>query len=201
MNMCQKLKEIAEVRAGFTVRKLSRHALTQPYSVIQIRNVSEFGTLDLSDMAETQLEEVPPRFFLNKGDVLFCARGARNQAAACVVDADRVVVGSQFFILRVASQAVLPEYLAWYINQQPAQRYLNERTSGSHVRMILRDDLLDLPVAVPALTVQRQILELHRMQVQEQRLLVQLGQKRQRLMSGLCVEAAEKQEQRSKGIK
>ena len=156
--------------------------------------------LDLSDVAEVQLEEVSPRFFLGNGDVLFCARGTRNQAAACVADVDRVVVGSQFFILRVAGGAVLPEYLAWYINQQPAQRYLNERTAGSHVRMILRDDLLDLPVAVPTLKVQRQILELHRLQIEEQRLLVQLGQKRQQLMSRLCVEAAEKQEQRSKGI-
>jgi hypothetical protein len=199
--MNQKLKEIADVRAGFTVRKASRHALTKPYPVIQIRNVSGSGLLDLTEMAEMQLEEVPPRFFLSKGDVLFCARGTRNQAAACVVDVDRVVVGSQFFILRVASQLVLPEYLAWYINQQPAQRHLNERTSGSHVHMILRDDLLDLPVAVPALKVQRQILELHRLQVQEQRLLVQLSQKRQQLMSGLCVEAAGKQELRSKGIK
>jgi hypothetical protein len=201
MKMNEKLKEIAEVRAGFTVRKVSRHALTQPYSVIQIRNVSEFGLLDLTEMAEMHLEEVPSRFFLSKGDVLFCARGTRNQAAACVVDVDRVVVGSQFFILRVAGQAVLPEYLAWYINQQPAQRYLNERLSGSHVRMILRDDLLDLPVAVPALKVQRRILELHLLQVQEQRLLVQLSQKRQQLMSGLCVEAAGKQEHRSKGTK
>lgn len=201
MKMNQKLKEIAEVRAGLTVRKVSRNALTQLYSVIQIRNVSEFGLLDLTEMAEMHLEEVPSRFFLSKGDVLFCARGTRNQAAACVVDADRVVVGSQFFILRAASQAVLPEYLAWYINQQPAQRYLNERTSGSHVRMILRDDLLDLPVAVPALKVQRQILELHRLQVQEQRLLHQLSQKRLELLSGLCVEAAEKPEHRFKGKK
>jgi hypothetical protein len=192
MKMNQKLKEIAEVRAGFTVRKVSRNALTQPYSVIQIRNVSEFGTLDLSDMADARLGEVPPRFFLSRGDVLFCARGTRNQAAACVVDVDRVVVGSQFFILRVASQAVLPEYLAWCINQKPAQRYLNERTSGSHVRMILRDDLLDLPVAVPAMAVQRQILELRRLQVKEQSLLNQLRQRRQDLLSALCVEAAEK---------
>ncbi len=142
-----------------------------------------------------------PHLFPDKGDVLFCARGTSNQAAACVVDVDRVVVGSQFFILRVSIDAVLPEYLAWYINQQPAQRYLNERTSGSHVRMILRDDLLDLPVAVPPLTVQRQILELRRLQIKEQSLLNQLRKRRQDLLSALCVEAAEKQEQRSKGAK
>jgi hypothetical protein len=199
--MNQKLKEIAHVRAGLTVRKASRNAHTNLYAIIQIRNVSEFGTLDLREMAEIQLAEIPARFFLSKGDVLFCARGTRNHAAACVVDVDRVVVGSQFFILRVAGQAVLPEYLAWYINQQPAQRYLNERTAGSHVRMILRDDLLDLPVAVPPLAVQRQILELRRLQVKEQSLLNQLRQRRQDLLSAMCVEAAEKQEHHCEGTK
>jgi restriction endonuclease S subunit len=199
--MKKQLRKIAQVRAGFTVRKVPRNARTQLYSVLQIRNVSEFGTLDLREMAGMQLAEIPERFFLNRGEVLFCARGTRNQAAACVVDVDRVVVGSQFFILRIADEAVLPEFLAWYINQQPAQRYLNERTSGSHVRMILRDDLLDLPVAVPPLTVQRQILALRRLQVQEQSLLNQLRQRRQELLSALCIEAAEKQERRSKGAK
>jgi len=197
--MNDKLRNIAQVRAGFTVRKAPRNTRTQLYSVLQIRNVSEFGTLDLRKMAEMRLAEIPARFFLNKGDVLFCARGARNQAAACVVDVDRVVVGSQFFILRVAGRAVLPEYLAWYINQQPAQRYLNERTAGSHVRMILRDDLLDLPVALPPLTVQRQILELRRLQMQEQSLLSRLRQRRQDLLSALCVKAAEKQEHHCEG--
>jgi restriction endonuclease S subunit len=118
-----------------------------------------------------------------------------------VVGVDRVVVGSQFFILRLAGEAVLPEYLAWYIIQQPAQRYLYERTSGSHVRMILRDDLLDLPVAVPPLTVQRQITELRRLQVREQSLLSRLRQRRLDLLSALCVEAAENEEHRFKGAK
>jgi restriction endonuclease S subunit len=199
--MNRKLKEIANVHAGLTVRKASRTARTHLYSIIQIRNVSEFGTLELNEMAEAPLEEVPPRFFLGKGDVLFCARGTRTQAAPCVVGVDHVVVGSQFFILRLAGEAVLPEYLAWYINQQPAQRYLNERKSGSHVRMILRDDLLDLPVTVPPLTVQRQILELRRLQVKEQSLLNRLRQRRLDLLSALCVEAAEKLDHLSKGVK
>jgi hypothetical protein len=199
--MTQKLKEIANIRAGLTVRRKPRNALTHPYSVIQIRNVTEFGTLDLSGLAKTELEEIPSRFFLGKGDILFCARGARNHAAACTVDADRVVVESQFFILTIPAEAVLPEYLAWYINQQPAQRYLEERTSGSHVRMILRDDLLDMPVIVPPLSVQQQILELRRLQILEQAILSRLGQKRQELLSGLCMEAAGKHQHNAKGAK
>ncbi len=199
--MIQKLKEIANIRAGLTVRRKPRNAQTHPYSVIQIRNVTEFGTLDLSGLAKMELAEIPSRFFLGKGDILFCARGTRNHAAICLVDVDRVVVGSQFFILKIATKAVLPEYLSWYINQPPAQRYLDERTSGSHVRMILRDDLLDLPVTVPPLTVQQQILELRRLQVQEQALLSRLGQKRQELLSGLCMEAAEKHQHNAKGAK
>ncbi len=53
--MNQKLKELAIVRAGLTVRKATRDAETRLYAVVQIRNVSQFGTLDLRDMAEMQV--------------------------------------------------------------------------------------------------------------------------------------------------
>lgn len=199
--MIRKLKEIANIRVGLTVRKKARNAQTHSYPIIQIRNVTEFGTLDLSGLATMELEEVSSRFFMSKGDILFCARGTRNQAAACLADVDKVVVGSQFFILKTTTDSALPEYLAWYINQLPAQRYFEERTSGSHVRMILRGDLLDLPVAVPPLDVQHQILDLHKLQMQEQMLLNQLANKRQELLSRFCIEAAEKQHHKTKGAR
>jgi hypothetical protein len=195
------IKGNCRYRVGLTVRKKPRNVQTHSYPVIQIRNVTEFGTLDLSGLAKMELEEVPSRFFMNKGDVLFCARGTRNQAAPCLVDVDKVVVGSQFFILKITADSVLPEYVAWFINQLPAQRHFEERTSGSHVRMILRGDLLDLPVTVPPLSVQRQILDLHKLQMQEQTLLNQLANKRQELLSGLCIEAAEKQHHKAKGAR
>jgi hypothetical protein len=192
--------EIAEVRAGYTVRKPEKGVPTVRYRVLQIKDVTADAALDTANLATMNLPPVSDRYFLKHGDILFCARGARNRAAVSEVEMEQVVVGAQFFVIQVKGDRLLPRYVAWYINQPTAQQYFSERASGSYVRMILVDDLLHLPVPVPPLKVQQQIAALHQLGLREQNLLERLRVKRMELLNGLCIDVAGGHKRISKGV-
>ena len=46
---------------------------------------------------------------------------------------------------------LLPEYLAWWLNQEPSQRYFEQNAEGSQVKSIRRSVLAETPLALPAL--------------------------------------------------
>ena len=107
-----KLGEISSIRSGYTFRKPPPHTTMHSYPVIQIKDVSTYGKLDDTNLAMMQLPAVPERFFLRTGDILFCARGTRNQAAVCEFEPKQAVVGSQFFVIHITREGVFPQYIA-----------------------------------------------------------------------------------------
>jgi hypothetical protein len=193
-----KLSQISEIRAGYTFRKPEKGTPTSSYPVAQIKDVTDEGMLDVTDLVMMQLPTVPERFILQSGDVLFCARGTRTQAAVFAGDVADVVAGTQFFVIEARRDRVLPEYLAWYINQRQSQEYLAACSHGSYVSMIHKEALMDLPVTLPSLETQHKILTVHKLALREQRLLEELKQRRADLVSALCSQAVEQFPERSK---
>ena len=186
--MKTKLRDIAEVKAGFTVRAPSAGVKTKSYPVIQIKNVRGDARLDLNDLTYAELTEVKGVHFLKQGDVLFCARGTRNAAAAFDGQIDDVVAGSQLFVIRIRDQDVLPSYLAWYMNQAAAQAYLSQYRSGSYIRMVRRAALLSMPIVLPSADTQQRILDLWSLGIKEQGLLDELKERRRDLVTAQCDE-------------
>jgi hypothetical protein len=57
-------------------------------------------------------------------------------------------------------EVLLPGFLAWLINQKPAQEYLQQAATGSHILNITRGAIEGLPVAIPSMEVQRALVAL-----------------------------------------
>jgi restriction endonuclease S subunit len=57
-------------------------------------------------------------------------------------------------------QTLLPAFLAWQINQRPAQDYLQQAATGSHILNITRAAIESLPFFIPPVEVQRFVVEL-----------------------------------------
>ena len=52
---------------------------------------------------------------------------------------------------------IIPEYLAWYMNQKEAQNYFSEKKAGTYVPNLNKQDIMDLPLKVPPLQKQNAI--------------------------------------------
>ena len=153
------LQDIAETRLGYSFRAAVTNAPDGDVAVVQIKNVHPQRGIDWSALANTSLTGRKKPDWLQPGDVLFAARGSRN-IAVCVGEVPgKAVCAPQFYLVRIRDSAVLPEYLAWYINEAPAQRYLAQSAEGTLVTSIRRAVLEALPVPVPG--VERQQIIAH----------------------------------------
>ncbi|MBC7932024.1 MAG: restriction endonuclease subunit S [Rubrivivax sp.] len=179
--MKSQLRDIANIRSGYPFRGRVEPALDGEFRVVQIKDISQNARLESGDMLRIDLPDVRHDYLLKTGDVLFASRGTRKQAVVIDDDLENTTFGTQFFAIE-ARDGVLPAYLAWYINQQPAQRYLEEHSMGSNVRIVTKEALSRMPIQMPPLDVQRKVVEVHRLSLKEKELMRAIETKRSQLV-------------------
>lgn len=172
---------LTEIRAGYPFRGPVESIPDGSVSVVQMRDVAVDGSVHWKDVVRTELAGRREPDWLLRGDLLLVARGNRYYAA-CVGQVPRTAVcGPHLFHLQVrAGVAVLPEFLAWQINQPPLQRVLRKAAEGSSQLSIRRPELEALPIVVPSLAEQEKIVGLVRLAMHERILLTSLIKNRER---------------------
>jgi hypothetical protein len=158
---------------------------------LQLRDISSDASISWESVIRTQLDDVPERYFVRAGDVVFRSRGERNTAA--VVDQSLpgpTLAVLPLMILRPDTQLVSSAYLAWAINQAEAQRQFEEEAQGTSLRMVSRSSLEKLRIPVPDFQTQQKILEIDALARHEHALTLQLATKRHDLMHHILIERA-----------
>lgn len=180
------LREAARVSAGYPFRGSIDALEPGPVAAVQMRNV-ESDAVDWASLTRVSLPTKRSADYLNSGDVIFTTRGRRNTAVALDNVPGLAVCSPHFFVLRVNDpESLLPKFLAWQINQKPAQDYLQQAATGSHILNITRGAIEGLPVAIPSIDVQRGIVALAETGARERHLLHALEVNRQRHLDALA---------------
>jgi hypothetical protein len=183
------LKNIALIRAGVPFRKKVEPVESGRYELVQIKDVDRDRGVRMDSLVRVEAPEVSQSHLLQKGDVLFVARGARNDSVLFSSEMTNVVAGAQFFVIR-PTQVVLPGYLAWYLNQEAAQRHVAEYSSGSHVPFVPKAALEELEVLLPPIEAQRTMVAIHSLSIEEQDLLEAIKAKRRELAEAVLQKMA-----------
>jgi len=157
-------------------------------SVIQMKDITENGQFDSSNLTRINLNHVEERHLIKIGDIVLRSRGQTNKCALVDKDVGVAVVTAPLLIIRVSSDSVLPAYLYWYINQSTAQNYLTSHSRGTPVPMISKQVIEQLPVPVPSLECQQKIIDLKEMAEKEQGLLKKLAAKREQYLSQILMQ-------------
>ncbi len=178
------LKTLVDVRAGHPFRGSVPTADDGNARVIQMRDVSPDGHIAWAQLPRTGLP--PTADWLHDGDVLFAARGGRNYAVCLSGVPPQTVCSQYFFVLRCKAPSVLPDYLAWTINRAPCQRYLASNAEGTDQLSIRRGVLEDMPIALPSLEQQHQLVALASAARQERRCLEALIQNREQQLDAIA---------------
>ena len=182
------LSDIATAAAGHPFRGKIEPIEGAETAVVQMRDTSPSG-VDWTSCVRTEVAGRREPDWLRPGDILFPARG--NVSLAVLIDESigslQAVAAPHFFLLRVSRSDVLPAYLAWWLNQEPAQRHLEQNAQSSTlVRNIARPVLEATPVMLPPLSRQEQIAGLANAMQREEELLHRLRQTNQQIMTGLA---------------
>ena len=172
------IADIAEVRMGVTLR--GRDA-TRPdpqgsCHILRIGDIDDHGRLIYEELERIEPNEpIKSDAFLRIGDVIFPNRGTRTTAHAFEREETRVIAGVQFFVLRPRPGKVHSDYLAWFLRSEPAAAHFRLCRKGTLVQTIQRHDLTDLVMPLPSLEVQRKIVALADLSLEEHRLSERLA--------------------------
>jgi len=146
------LEEVAVISAGHPFRGKIPEKRGGVH-VVQMRDMSPREGIMWPQCIETELTGKKPPDRLAPGDILFAARGSNNYAA--LVDdhalSIKAVAAPHFFVIRPQRETLLPEYLTWFLNQAPCQRYFEREAEGTAAKSIRRSALEATPIAVPSL--------------------------------------------------
>lgn len=183
------LGELSTIQPGYPFRgKLPLDAKGEA-RVVQFRHVVAGEPLCYGDGEDLDRVRLPGRkrpAYLQMGDVIFMAKGTRNDAAVIGQVPEYTVCTPNFYHIRLKPKSPLtPEFLAWQLNHTDAQRYFTTCSQGSAAPSITKSQLAGLPIAIPSIDKQKLIVQLASAANREQQLLNQLIENRQRMINAV----------------
>ena len=189
------LINISTISAGYSFRGKIPELKNSGVYCVQMKDINETYNVNWSTVIETRLPSRQSTISLQFGDILFAARGQRNYAA--LIDAELkerlAIAAPQFFVIRLNVPDVLPEYIAWFLNQSIAQRYFLSNAEGSTTPSIRRQVLEATPIILPTLKQQKTIIELAKTISKEKQLAYQIIANGELLMQTLLNEISQAQ--------
>lgn len=184
------IEQIAAITSGYQSRAAIEPDPNGTHLLVQLGDFNEARTiLDLSDPTRISPGKAAGRS-LKTGDVLFLSKGTRNFGYFVETIPENTIPAGHFFTLSITDDRVLPQFLAWSLNQEPALRHFARTgTASTAVQVVNRQALATCPISIPPLESQRMILEMHHLSLQRERLLTDLIAKQNQLTTAACQRA------------
>lgn len=151
------IKNTANLQTGLFA-KPSRNG---DWIYLQSRYFDEDGQLNTPLHPDLISEGFSEKHLLQTGDVLFTAKGMKNVAIVFKGFNFPTVASTSFFILRSGNDALLPEYLAWFLNHPETQKILKEKAKGTSIPSIRKSDLENIEIIIPDINKQKLIVKIN----------------------------------------
>src|ERR1043166_2087053 len=130
------LGQCADVLPGFSIAGRLQHDPKGTHQVVITRHLAD--GVPYSYDARHELRIVPRRdtapYEVRRGDVLFMSRGTQNRAWVVAEVPDSTIAPVSFYILRPGDR-LDGGYLAWYLNQAPAQGAIGQLRDRKSTRL------------------------------------------------------------------
>ncbi len=183
------LSDISEIQVGFQSREGIRAHPDGSHFLLQARDFDNLHQVDWANLTRFTPSGSTTKSEIQQGDVLFLARGQDNFACPVTHKVNNVLVSNSFYIIRPDRASILTDYLAWWLNQTPAQEYIKMNRSGSSLPFLSVSMLSRLEVPIPDIDMQRKISALEMLRKKEMDLLNLYLTKKSALIQAVCLNA------------
>lgn len=157
------LMELAEIRVGHPFRGAIPEIPNGNVRVIQLKDLSRGGLKDRDALLTTTIDGRKEPEWVRDQDLVFVARGWSNYAALVTDPPPRTVCSPHLYLMRIKQPDwLLPGFLAWQLQQAPAQRHLRQSAEGTLQVSIRRSELEKLEIRIPPVAQQQTVLDLQR---------------------------------------
>ena len=159
------LEQLAQICVGYTYRGSLKNATEGDIAVLQMKDVNPEALARPELFARISLPKLLPRYLLQRGDLIFRARGLTNQAWVVESETPTICIAPLLFIHILQPELLLPRYLQWFINLNSTQAQIALLAHGKAIRMITAQALAQLSIPLPSIEAQRSVIQadqLHR---------------------------------------
>jgi len=177
------LKNIATIQTGVFAKPTYNGDIVY----LQARHFDENGLLSVELHPDLMADDISDKHLLRTGDVLFAAKGTKNFAVAFEDHFPLSVASTSFFVIRLQNEIVLPQYLAWYLNNPDSQQFLKNFARGTSIASISKAVLDDLEIFIPDLKTQELILKITQLRNAEKELKKEIEILREKLIQQLII--------------
>ncbi len=160
------IKDISNIQTGLFAKPAGIGELVY----LQSKHFNEYGQLHSVLYPDLVSEGISEKHLLKDGDVLFAAKGAKNFAAVFENHNEPSVASTSFFVIRPTEKKVLPQYLAWFLNNHTTQTFLKAQAIGTSIPSISKQVLENLEITVPNIEIQKAILQITKLRNKEKSL-------------------------------
>ncbi len=155
------------IASGFSFRNKIENDEKGDLLVIQMKDLQDGYSVIGSNLTRVSSGLVGRSYTLEKGDVLFIAKGSNNYSLEFNLNLPNVIASSAFFVLRPDTATVAAGYLAWYLNQVDAQRYIKQNTAGTYIPNINIGTVENMSIEIPSMETQRKIVAIDQLRKRE----------------------------------
>lgn len=175
------LGTVATIRSGLVLsRKLSREISSYRYPLLNLRAIHPDGYI-LPDSLEVFYATEPLRqdYLTQQGDIII---RLSIPYTAILIDASMagIVVSSNFAIIRLNQDYILPEYLLWLLSTTDIKKKIYESSSANMLSAVRPTFFAELEVLLLPLADQEKIAKLNLLAKQEIQLLKKLADEKER---------------------
>lgn len=172
----QKIGDLASVTTGLVVKRKQAELpedIVARYKMLTLKSFEQEGLntdeLEIFDCSE-QLDH---KYLTKEGDIVI---RLSHPNTAIIIDREQegYLIPSLFAVIRLGTNALLPEYLSIYLNSDLMKRFYVKGAVGSTIQIIKTSMLKDLVIRFPSLERQLKVVELNRLIVKEKKLLSEL---------------------------
>jgi hypothetical protein len=117
------------------------------------------------------------KHLLLKNDILFAAKGTSNFCTQFQGEKETgmAIASSSFLVIRAIDlNMIYPDYLCWVLNREDTLTFFRTKAAGSAMPSISKALVEAYEITIPPLEIQKKVVELSRLQQQEQRLWNQI---------------------------
>ena len=169
--MKKRLHHIATIQTGVFAQSSAEGSIVY----LQAKHFNELGELTATLHADLLQNKSIQKHLLQKGDLLFAAKGTKNFAA--IYDfSETCVASTSFFVIRLQTNDIIPEFLAWHLNQPNTQAALKAQAIGTAIVSISKAVLENIEIPIPNIYTQHKILKINQLRHHEKLLHQQIEQ-------------------------
>lgn len=179
------LKNIASIQTGVFAKPVQGGVVVY----LQARHFDENGELVETLYPDLDASARVEKHLLQRGDVLFAAKGNKNFAVWYENEDMPAVASTSFFVIRLNDRSVLPGYLSWFLNHSDTQAILKGQAKGSAIASISKAVLAELKIPVPTIQKQELILKIYKLRNREKNLKQLIEDLREKEIQHLLISA------------